>query len=104
VSTIFTTGLIVDWVVAVEVRSRWNSITVSIPNGSRVIRRVQSVGVGVFPEPIKIWVWRKGCPNVEILVLKHQWGSTRVKEDLAIRPRDGEAEWVFRVIELELRA
>lgn len=103
-SAIFSTGLIVDRVVAVQIFSRWDSIAVSVPDGSRVISGVQSMRVGVFPKSVEIWVWRKGCPEVEVLALENQWRSTRVEENFSTRSRDSEAEWVCCVVESEPRA
>ena len=101
-STILCTGLIVDRVVAIQIFSRWDAIAVSVPDRPRVICSVQPVRIGVLPEPVEIRVWRKGCPEIEILTLEDQGRPRRVKDNLAILSSDGEAERGLRVVESKL--
>jgi hypothetical protein len=101
-STIFSTGLIVDRVVAVQIFSRWYSIAISIPDCSSVVSGVQSMRITMFAEPVEIWIERKRCSEIEILTLENQWEATSVEENLPTRSRNGKAERVLCVVESKL--
>lgn len=98
-STILCTGLIVDWVGAIQIFSRWDAVAVSVPDRPRVICSVQPMGIGVLPEPVEIRVRRKGRPEIEILTLEDKRRPRRVKDSLTILSSDSEAEGGLRVVE-----
>jgi hypothetical protein len=79
--------------VAIEIRSWWDSICISIPDRASVVGGIEHEWICVLSESVKTRVVREMSPKAHILALEDQRRGTGVEENLvASCAFDGEAE------------
>lgn len=64
---VFASVVDIDGMSAVEIGTCRNSVSVSIPDCSSVIRGVELKGITMFAQSIKTWLIGQRCSQVEIL-------------------------------------
>jgi hypothetical protein len=71
VSAITSTVIVVHRMIAIEIRSRRDTVRISIPNRARVVCGVEHERVSVLPETIQAWRIGKMSPEAHILALEY---------------------------------
>lgn len=93
-------------VVPIQVRPRWHTISIAIPDRARVVRRVQHEWVGALAQAVQARAVRQAGPEAHVLALEDEARDAGVEEHVAIVTAafDGEGEGVLLVRELQLAA
>ena len=91
-----------NWMISVQIRARWNAVSIATPQCPGIVRRVQSQTIGMLAQAVKVWIVGHRRPQPQVLRLEHKIRAGRVEERLSIAgARDGEREWVLHHRELE---